>query len=82
VVSEPWKYILDGPRGERLHDIFEDPEERDPDRSRRDLRRSFRRIVDEHRARNETIREGLDSHESELDPETLERLRALGYVDD
>jgi len=82
VVSDPWKYISErSRRQERLHDILEDPEERTPDRSRRDLRRSFRGLVEKHRLENERIRAGLGSADSEVDPETLKRLEALGYAD-
>jgi arylsulfatase A-like enzyme/tetratricopeptide (TPR) repeat protein len=90
--SEPLAAVWQGPLkylrrdtaagvDERLFDLEQDPGERRnlaaqrPDELAR-LREEWR----EHIAQSETIRATLGADGEELDPETLERLRSLGYA--
>lgn len=90
VVDGDYKYVLrrsarngDETR-EQLFRLADDPEERmDRQPAEVEARRleHLRRQLQRHRERTEERREGLLQERHEVDPDTAERLRALGYVD-
>ena len=84
LVAEPWKYVHDPDRGDSLFDWSTDPLEltsvlgNEPDRAAK-LRRELleRKALYEERGRAL----GEVPADQPLDPETIEKLRSLGYLD-
>jgi arylsulfatase A-like enzyme len=78
------KYILT--RGEtdreELYDLHTDPtEQNDLAAAKPEVASRLKARIEEWRAANELLHEQLGSAETDLDPELLERLRSLGYID-
>jgi arylsulfatase A-like enzyme len=65
-----------------VYDLIEDPFCQQPVNGKRpELVDHYRRLLEAQRARNLELRESLgDAGATEFDPDTLERLRALGYL--
>lgn len=77
-VSGPWK-LIHGPDGMALYHLLDDPRETtDVSRQHPDVVARLGAELDAFRARG--FPAGLAQTDVELDPETLETLRSLGYV--
>ncbi len=75
VRSSEWKLVRDPHGPNELFDLVSDPgEERDVSAMHADVAGRLSEELD-------LLLEGASTHEQELDAETAERLRALGYVD-
>ena len=81
-ISPQWKFIsLPTLKQGWLYDVAKDPNERRNLILRHaDLVPEFKEKLRAHRARNEQFRKILGKSEIELDEETDQRLKALGYV--
>jgi len=77
IIRDHTKYILD--RDRSAYDVFEDPAESHPVATTVETWQLVERLLLEHRRRNELRRIAPETREP--DPETIERLKALGYVD-
>ncbi|HEX5132160.1 MAG TPA: sulfatase [Candidatus Krumholzibacteria bacterium] len=84
VVFDGWKYIRSATTGrEELFRLADDPQERASlARERPDIVKHARALLDEHARSTEAFRaaRGISNREIKLDPEEIERLRALGYL--
>lgn len=82
--QDNWKYIRrDAAEGvvEELYDLARDPGElTNVAETRPKERRRLSEILARHSVEAETIRADLGAIDATLDPETLERLRSLGYA--
>jgi arylsulfatase A-like enzyme len=73
---------VDAPIGDELYDLEADPGERH-DRSEQDPARvsQLRAALDAYLVENRALRELFTVEEGEVDPEVVEKLRDLGYID-
>jgi arylsulfatase A-like enzyme len=83
-----YKYIVNKPRPraeervEMLFNLDRDPLELENlALTEKATVRKMRDWLDEHRGRNETLRQGITSDTADIDPETRERLKAMGYLE-
>lgn len=77
IIRGPFK-LIDAPVAE-LYDLDSDPGEQRPIAGRNKLRQLLHRQLERHRDHNRRQRRDLPRTDARLDPETEERLRALGY---
>jgi arylsulfatase len=84
LTAEPWKYVHDSTRGDRLFDWSSDPFEltdlleRESDRAER-LKRELLERIELYELRGRAF--GELPTDRPMDAETIEKLRSLGYLD-
>jgi arylsulfatase len=86
LADRDWKYVHEPDVANRLFDWKSDSLELEDVSSKHaskatELRRALEARIDRYRARRAELLEGSEDVEEEMDPELLEKLRALGYID-